>query len=145
MSQLLQLFENFFLEAKLIDDYNLFRSQLNGSIEELIYSSSGVTADMLEKNQREIDQELVLNQQAIINIVKQLYGMQAAEARRQREAQQTASRQFDTTGSEYVDHYQRVKTLAREKNWNQDKINRMLSDREAFAREYNLVSICICF
>ena len=140
MPLLLQLFENFFFEAKLVDDYNLFRSQLNGSIEELIYATSGVTAEMLEQNQRQIDKEIVLNQQAIINIVKQLYGMQAAEARRQREAQQSNIRQFDLSGSEYVDHYQRVKTLAKEKNWNQDKINRMLSDREAFAKEFNLVS-----
>jgi hypothetical protein len=115
----------------------------------MIYLSGGVTAEMLEQNQRQIDQDIVLNQQAIINIVKQLYGMQAAEIRRQREAQQqSVLRPIDHSGSEYVDHYQRVKILAKDKNWNQDKINLMLSDREAFAKEYNLVSehwLLTCF
>ena len=46
---------------------------------------------------------------------------------------------------DYIDYYNRVKVMAKEKNWKQDKINKMLSDREGFDRQYNLVSIITIF
>jgi hypothetical protein len=46
---------------------------------------------------------------------------------------------------DYIDHYNRVKEMGKEKNWKQDKINKMLSDREGFDRQYNLVSVTKTF
>jgi hypothetical protein len=47
MHPLLQLFEHFFMEAKLTEDFQEFQAAESGSIEELIYRACGVTADMI--------------------------------------------------------------------------------------------------
>ena len=45
-----------------------------------------------------------------------------------------------STGGDYVEFYQRVKDFAKYKNWDTKKTNAMLGNREAFEKEYKLVS-----
>ena len=78
---------------------------------------------------------------AIINILKQLYGLSTGNGSPVgRESNVSKQQSIHIEQGDYIDYYNRVKELAKEKNWKQDKINKMLSDREAFDREYNLVS-----
>lgn len=45
-----------------------------------------------------------------------------------------------STGGDYAEFYQRVKEFAKKRNWDTKKTNAMLGNREAFEKEYKLVS-----
>jgi hypothetical protein len=78
---------------------------------------------------------------AIISIIKQVYGeSQSKSVIRENTAPNINKSIAIEPSGDYIDHYNRVKEMAKEKNWKQEKINKMLSDRNAFDKEYNLVS-----
>lgn len=42
--------------------------------------------------------------------------------------------------SDYVEYYHRVKEFGKMQNWDTKKVNKMLSDKAAFEKEFKLVS-----
>ena len=89
----------------------------------------------------EIDDNLALNQVQILNIIKSIYANdlkneQNMNVARQRRA--AASETQSTSGNDYAEYYRKVNDFGKMKHWTQDKINKMLSNKQAFNKEYNL-------
>ena len=53
---------------------------------------------------------------------------------------QSINPEYSVGTGDYIEYYSRVKELAKDKNWDQDMINKMLSNRELFEKKYAMVS-----
>lgn len=122
MDSLLRLFSHFFADAKLEEDFIVFQQQESGSIEELIYRACGVSAEMISTPvlQSEVDANICLNQMAIINIIRSLYGL-PAQGEKPRVAtakgKSRAMAKVPMESEDYASYYKRVMDLGTVKNW----------------------------
>lgn len=55
--------------------------------------------------------------------------------------QVSETRTIQVSGNDYAEYYKKVNEFGKMKHWNQDKINKMLSNKVAFNKEYTLVSV----